>query len=640
MIGFLFKNWKLFLDIILVVGGILAFTFWDPLGIFNNTKLQATANMVTGVRDIGQLVTAEYYGEVISSWKEFKLTEFPEDTISYKAENLYTRLKLATGTDEKFTRIYNDGLTSEIKDDFGEQFYYKFLAFVGNETMGLNLDKTFDEKDSDLKRNYEKKIIRKFYDDSKTHRKFLEKKYKKSPDSETIVEDEMLAYLSEVPAFVNDFNAYHGLLTQKHLESGSNKRKEIVFIGRGWVKAGFDFGKLNEGNFMYDESNKSVHFFGIKPVVLDTDINPWFIPEKKVKGFELIDYSGKVDFEDAKAVKKQCKEKLLDQAKRADIINKALENGEEALKNFFSLILDEPDIKVRFHTHPFDLHFAMIAADSLIDINDALFIQSLYASEIEKWNAAITPQELSLIERRKQLFWYFVKQLKKLNFIDSNYHFNYYSMVAANVLSDSFNISIADRELLISVRDTLLPADDSLSLSTKVVAQNAEWFDENDFRYDFNHTMKVLEQETVLYEIGDTCELWNEYLKRGDYLMYLNRIYMEGLDDTLVINSDTVAFNYCRGKESRNNFFEDIQYAMDYTLLLNDSIKSPDTIANILDRYKQQTIYLNELDSLNLIEIKAIVAVEEKKVTEREKRNPIQDLVAGVEGFIEKIQLK
>jgi hypothetical protein len=639
MIGFLFKNWKLFLDIILVVGGILAFTFFDPLGIFNNTKLQSTANMVSGVKDIGQLVTAEYYGEVISSWKEFKLTEFPEDTISYKAEQLYTELKIATSeVDIKFRNFYKKEFGDDYKDKYGKEFYYKFLAFLAKEQIGLNVDKVFDEKDSDLKRNYEKKIIEFMYDDSKNFYKSLEKKYKKQADS--LVDNDFANYLSEVPGFVNDFYDYYGFLTKKHIESGSNKRKEIVFIGRGWVKAGFDFGKLNEGNFMYDESNKSVHFFGIKPEVLDTDINPWFIPERKVKGFELVDYSGKVSFEDAKAVKKQCKEKLLDQANRADIIKKALENGEEALKNFFALILDEPDIKVKFHTHPFDLHYAMIMADTLIDINEALFIQSLYQSEMEKWNSPGSDEERSMLEKRQQLFWHFIKQLKELNFIDSAYRFNFYSMAAANILSDTFNISLDDRDTLIALRDTLMPTVDSLNLTTNIVSQHPGWFGEGDFRYDFNHTMELLENEAIMYEVDDTCELWNETLKRNRYQLYLNGKFMEGLKNKLVVNGDTSDFISCNGNVDQSNFFENIQYDMNYTLVLDDTIERADTIDSILTRYENKRSYSNQLDSLNRNEMQAIIAVEQKQVIARNKRNPVQDLRAGVEGFIDKIKKK
>ena len=130
MIGFFLKNKALFFDILLVVGGIIAFTYWDPLGIFQNKKLQSTANMVRSVKDIGQLVTAEYYGEVISSWKEFKLNEFPEDTITETAKDLFVDLKITLDANVPFRRLY-DGETSKTAAKYGADFYYKFLTFLG-----------------------------------------------------------------------------------------------------------------------------------------------------------------------------------------------------------------------------------------------------------------------------------------------------------------------------------------------------------------------------------------------------------------------------------------------------------------------------------------------------------------------------
>jgi hypothetical protein len=630
MIGFLFKNWKLFMDIILVVGGILAFTFWDPLGIFNNTKLQATANMVTGVRDIGQLVTAEYYGEVISSWKEFKITEFAEDTVSYKAENLYLALKLATSdVDKRFNRIYDDNFSKGFKDKYGEEFYYKFIAFIGNELMGLNIDKTFDEKDNDLKRNYEKKIIEFMYDDSKNFYKTLEKKYKNRPDS--LVNIEFSNYLTDVPGFIDNFYAYHGLLTKKHLESGSTKRKEIVFIGRGWVKAGFDFGKLNEGNFMYDESNKSVHFFGIKPVILDTDINPWFIPERKIKGFELIEYSGDVDFEDAKAVKKQCKEKLLDQANRADIIERALENGKEALKSFFSLILDEPDIRVKFHTHPFDLHYAMIVADTLIDINEAIFIEELYQQQINKSKNAKSDEDRSMALKEQELMKYFIGQLKQLSFIDSGYQFNFYSMAAAKILKDTFHISLDDRQKLIDLRGIL--GGDTLKISTTLFADNPLWFDEVDFRDDFNSTMEVLEAEAISIEVDTLCDVWNKNFNHKGYsIFFKDKIARQG-DEILLRGNDSLNFRKCDTSEAQLNFFADIQYDLNYKRLLNDSL-GPDTTVYILNRYRDTVTYTQSIDTINRIELPYIIEAEKNMAIVRNKKNPIRNLIADVERYI------
>ncbi len=638
MIGFLFKNWKLFLDIILVVGGILAFTFWDPLGIFTNTKLQATANMVSGVRDIGQLVTAEYYGEVIGSYKELKLNETPEDTITINAEKMFVDLKAAFGNVEKsFKEMYQGNELKAIKANDEEEIYDKFLAFIGKEMFNFNTERIFDEKKNKLKGKYEEKILKKLYKNGWDYYKSLKKEYRK--DDAFMIEVEYKNYLSENPDFIEDFYNTYGYLTKQNLDAGSGKRSSLVMIGRGSVKAGFDFGKLNEGNFMYDKDNKSVHFFGITPEILDTDINPWFIPEQKVKGFELVSYSNTMTFEDAREVKIYCKQKLLDQANRADIIKKALENGEEALKSFFSLILDEPDIRVKFHTHPFELHFAMIVADTLIDINEALFIQSLYQSEMKKWKPPSEDGERSIPEKRQQLFWYFVNQLKELNFIDSAYRFNFYSMAAADVLSDTFHISLDDRKKLIALRDTLMPTIDSLDLTTSAVPLYPGWFDEGDFRSDFNHTMELLENEAGSIEIENICDLNAKWIDKNEYAVFYNNKLVKLGDTILVSGGDAVVYKACDTSANQLNFFDDIQYDLDYEKELNDLL-SVDTTIQILNLYSDSVTYTQSIDTLNRAEFPDIMLVEEKKAIIQNKRNPVQDFITGVEGFIDRIEKK
>ena len=65
--GKLLKAIPFLLQVILVVVVIVVFAFWDPFGIFIPTKLKLkdTPVDVQSIRDIGQLITAEYYGEVI-----------------------------------------------------------------------------------------------------------------------------------------------------------------------------------------------------------------------------------------------------------------------------------------------------------------------------------------------------------------------------------------------------------------------------------------------------------------------------------------------------------------------------------------------------------------------------------------------
>src|SRR5690606_21098532 len=93
MTGLLLKNWRFILDIILVIGLVILLFIWNPFGIFGGgLKLTPTTNMVTEVKQLGQLVTSEYYGEVISSIEESRLNLLEEDEIGTQATQSYDYL--------------------------------------------------------------------------------------------------------------------------------------------------------------------------------------------------------------------------------------------------------------------------------------------------------------------------------------------------------------------------------------------------------------------------------------------------------------------------------------------------------------------------------------------------------------------
>ena len=50
MIGWLLKNWKFLLDIVIVLAVVVLVFLWNPFGIFGGkVKLKDTANMVSEV---------------------------------------------------------------------------------------------------------------------------------------------------------------------------------------------------------------------------------------------------------------------------------------------------------------------------------------------------------------------------------------------------------------------------------------------------------------------------------------------------------------------------------------------------------------------------------------------------------------
>ena len=493
MIVFFIRNWKLLLDCVIVVAAILAFTFWDPFDIFNTRKLRQTATLVTSIREIGELVTAEYYGEVIASWKEFKLTEPPVDETQFFAEEMYLNLKQELSNRPR-KKVNEAVVSAKAKIDDTpqkEETYQKFIAFLGTRYLRRSLERIYDARKQKVDQDLETRILKNFFDEIDDEKDRIEKVYKKDgPDK---IQDEIDRYLDSIPPYVEEFHQTYSMLTEKVVETGPNKRKNIVFIGRGWVKAGFRFNQFDESNFVFDKASKVVHFYGLTPVILDKDINPWFIPERKVKGFELVKYTGQVNFEDAKEVKKLCKEKLLQQA-GIEILKRAQENGNDALKSFFSLLLDEPDLSVEFHDIPHQEIYETIASDTLITIHEALAIEKFYINKRQQIDSI---QSREVRERELRFLGQFITRLKKLPFIQKNFSFSYYSLGAARILKDSFHIDSTDLATLLAMRGKLKQSKYNLSLSTEVAEKDSLWFTSGDFIAEYHATLDAVSKENV-----------------------------------------------------------------------------------------------------------------------------------------------
>jgi hypothetical protein len=526
MIGFVFKNWKLFIDILIVIGLVLAFTFWDPFDIFQQSKLKRTASLVTGAKDIGQLVTAEYYGEVISSLKEARLNQFPVDQVSADAGLLLRDIRV-TLTPINPISVKEKNLPAARALFFANnnhQYIYKHLvAFLGVHYFpNKNREKIFDGEK--LSAKWEENILEEMQDEHKRWLKSFRAAYPKK--------DVAIAfnhYLDSVSIDLSGFyNFYMGIEGKKLEEQKAN----IVFIGRGWVKAGFDFGKLDKSNLFYEEAAQTIHLYNLAPVVLDHDINPWFIPKQKIKGFELVDFSKGATFKEAIEVKKRCKEKLLAQA-GTDLLKKAQENGAEALRNFFSLLLDVPDLKVQFHTTPYAHFLQLVAADSIVSLEDAHLIDSLYQQELKMVDTLHTPE---LRQYALDQFASFVTQLKQLPFFKKEYPFSYYSLGAAAILRDSFHLHAADTALLLQLRGTLrLPGKDSKQVTTAVTDAHSAWFASGDFLREFNTTMEMLSQEIIQ---GPYQEVPLDSIKKsGD--QFLCKKHVVQLRDTVVVKKSS-----------------------------------------------------------------------------------------------------
>jgi|GEM_PF-3498384 len=301
--------------------------------------LHETAISVKTMIGIGELITAEYYGEVLGSLDEVRQeTEGKYIEARSKLKSRYNRMKQkADGT--KYRRA------SKALRDWPQGFM--------KDTLGIQL--------VDRKAYYN--TVR-----ARTWDRFYQK-----------FEDNIEQYLS----------------TQ--FEGSFNKRSKLVYIGRGSVKAGFSFDYLDPWLVALD-TNRVIHIFNWDPIMFDVDINPWFIPEDSVFGYELVRMEGekKLTFKDVTAVKVQCKQRLRDDALTRRIYHLATQNAEETLLGFFELFgirtsafvdeaLEEDQQyqykSVKIHHGPYFKARKEILVDYIIDEEDVKIIQEFVKND-------------------------------------------------------------------------------------------------------------------------------------------------------------------------------------------------------------------------------------------------------------------
>ena len=365
----MFIFWKqigLVLQIAIVVAAVLLFSFFDPFNLLKSKKLflENTPVNVKSIREIGQLITAEYYGEVLNSLQQSRINQVIEENETY--EDDYKEIHRQY--QESITELIDDKESYKIskwnkKNDLYEYFYYRFSSLTANPYYQDYLLWLLDK----MKRKKEKQLLKYFYTDSE-----------KALDAFNKIDTILVKNIKEY--------------TDKRLNSLSADKKfrkqQIVVLGRGWVKAGIDFGKFTNQNFKYDKEKKTIHLIGMKPEILSCTINPWFIPEKQVKGFEVILVSRKANRPKfMQIVKEETLKKLRNNALEANILQQAKKNAEVNLKDFFSLLIEDGIDDVIIHDDFFSYFDVSMSKDSLnpgaMRSIDSLFVRRFYSDSLE-----------------------------------------------------------------------------------------------------------------------------------------------------------------------------------------------------------------------------------------------------------------
>lgn len=362
---------SLALQIILVVVAVLVFAWFDPFSLLAPTKLtlKNTPIQVQSIREIGQLITAEYYGEVISSSLEVKAEKILIEVsdFSEKIDEIHEDFKLAIDSlsskklkTRKLSLIY-DAFVSANPDLVSNPIFSSYLYFINEKLNNDNYKVREFDKALDIKKT--KKLLRLLSRNEKKRAKLNEK----------IEVDELKNLKAEIVE-----KAY----------KKAYRRGRLVMIGRGWVKTGFDFREFTDRNFKYDKTTNQIHFIGLKPQIISAGINPWFIPEEGVEGFEFLiaERHARLNPHFTAEVKALCLSKLRRQALEKHILVKAQENAETHLKSFFSLMLDEEVERVKFHTNSLNYTLDAIVSDSVLR-NDEIFTVDSAISYFVKMNS-------------------------------------------------------------------------------------------------------------------------------------------------------------------------------------------------------------------------------------------------------------
>ena len=379
---------SLLVQVIFVVAVVLLFMWWDPLGILLPTKrtLKDTPVQVESIKKLGELITAEYYGEVVASLGEVKDSIKTEklDTIIETTEDLHEDFQeaieelLSIDDDRIKARKFYEVYREEFKDLVEHPDYPVYANYIYEKIK----DRSYRRNDLDkvLSERKERKLIRKLANEKSGWKQALD----------GISTDEFI-----------EVNKHEIDQTYKK----TFKKARLAMIGRGWVKAGFDFEEFDQSNFRYDERNKVIHFIGVEPKIISATINPWFIPEEQVEGFEflIVEKQAKRKTEYTNMVKQLCLDKLSAQAYDKEILEKAQENAETNLKGFFSLLLGEDITKVSFHADILSSSLESLLLDSIVSNEEIFFADrtlETYYSE-NKDNSSCIPRMAEFVRTLK-----------------------------------------------------------------------------------------------------------------------------------------------------------------------------------------------------------------------------------------------
>lgn len=299
----------------------------------NETIMKKTPTLIEQIKEIEELISAEFYGEVYAD-----LFTSYNDLIEEHGDNLnQISSKYIFLEEYAVKKLKVDNLSTKIN----------------TQATQLNrLDSLISYSDST------RKIYRVYLDSLQIILREVPKGKKDSDEREryTYVDKEvtkMKASLIEATNNYLEFSKKHKRIKKATTTSKKTlvkakkdklnfiNKRNLVYIGRGHISAGFNMTKLQMSNLDTIET-KSITLNLPKAQLIDTVINPWYYKNDKdsLMGYEI--YINKKDKlytnNDVMLVKQKCRKNLALSAMNKGIIDLATKNGTNAIESFFLLL--------------------------------------------------------------------------------------------------------------------------------------------------------------------------------------------------------------------------------------------------------------------------------------------------------------
>lgn len=359
----------------LLVGALLIFAVIKitPQGFFKNLfgserqTIQDTPLSVKEIRGIGELISAEYYGEAIHSLNDgFQSVTLNQvqvyfDTLRHHLNRVYEQVdeKMKRPRRNREDRIWDEVMLDDHLAFLISQPYFKVLQQV---------EELRPRRREDLCRIAKTQVWTLYLQRNPSRRLKLEQ----------IV---------------------------REMSAEQRDQIELTYIGRGWVKAGYDLARISEEQI--DRKADTLFIRNLDPEILNADINPWFIPPSKLypdgsPGFQVLraivngrsvarvassqgNERRRIPFWAIDSVKAGTKQALLLDAMQRHILDSAKASAERTLLQLFQLV--EPDTLQRIQvlklvpTEWFTRQQAVLKGDYCLDESETTQLETAFQQD-------------------------------------------------------------------------------------------------------------------------------------------------------------------------------------------------------------------------------------------------------------------